>query len=71
MLPLDLAVLGAPGCLLQSSNEVAVPAIGAVSLPLPADPALAGLTLYTQGIAVEAGNQLSVSERGDILMGLK
>lgn len=71
MLPLDLAILGAPGCLLQSSNEVAVAAIGSVNLPLPLVPSLAGGTLYTQGIAVEAGNRLSVSERGDILMGLK
>jgi hypothetical protein len=57
-LPLDLAVYGMPGCRLLASADVSVllaTTSGAASLntPVPANPALAGMHLYVQGISFD------------------
>ncbi|MGA1608985.1 MAG: hypothetical protein ACO4CT_18505, partial [Planctomycetota bacterium] len=57
-LPLDLSVVGMPGCLLLTSSEQAVtlPNLGGratMSLSIPSDPVLLGSSLYFQGAALD------------------
>ena len=64
-LPLDLVILGAPGCLVQTSDEIQLFGIGAsnvVSYPLsiPNDPYFVGVSLYTQGLVFDAANALGL-----------
>ena len=60
-LPLDLAFLGAPGCQLLTSGELAFVQLAspsgeaAQSLPLPNNPALIGASVYAQWSVLEAG----------------
>ena len=50
-LPLSLASLGMPGCSLHASIDVAVPLTGgALTLQVPATPALAGQSLFEQAL---------------------
>ena len=57
LLPLDLGLLGAPGCNLYVSVDILVDTGGApsVTLPVPNDPVLVGGTLHWQGAAIEVG----------------
>lgn len=63
-LPADLGALGAPGCRILASAEVVLFAVtdaaGAtgVTLPIPVDPALAGLRLHAQAACATAANRL-------------
>ena len=69
-LPFDLKTLGAPGNFLNVSIDLAFPLIMRIgrggfearaALPIPNDPIVRGLTLYTQGIFVDtAANQLGL-----------
>jgi hypothetical protein len=58
-LPLDLALFGAPGCFVYTSNEVLIPGIpnagGAASLPvvIPNDPTLSGGVAHVQGFQID------------------
>ena len=59
-LPADLGPLGAPGCTVFASVEVAIPiptsgGTGQLSLPIPDDPSLAGLQIFNQGVVLEPG----------------
>jgi hypothetical protein len=56
--PLDLAILGAPGCSGHVSPDVLLTLNGAgnlasFTLPIPNDPALAGFLLYLQSLALD------------------
>ncbi len=54
-LPLDLTIIGAPGCNLLASFDVVVPAGNgslAVKVPMPTDPKLIGVKFYMQGYAI-------------------
>jgi len=63
-LPLDLAVLGAPGCLVYTSADVTTPTFTSgmlLPIPVPNLPLLIGRSLFAQGIAVDlAANRLGV-----------
>jgi hypothetical protein len=57
-LPLDLAASGMPGCFLRVSPDVSVPVLGAGGLgvfvlAVPSVPALAGMILHSQAIALD------------------
>jgi hypothetical protein len=57
-LPLDLAAFGAPGCLLRVSPDSMIFMQGAqnsvvFAMPIPADPTLAGMKVYTQAAALD------------------
>lgn len=60
-LPLPLDFLGATGCFLETSGEVAVPntatsnSIGTISLTVPDSPALVGVSLFCQSFAPAPG----------------
>ncbi len=62
MLPLDLGLLGAPGCTLWAGPEsLAVStfdAAGAITLPVPIPnhPSLQRVTVFAQGAAAAAGS---------------
>jgi hypothetical protein len=63
-LPFDLAILGAPGCLVRCNHRFLLASAAAgsgsgggtvgVSLPLPNDPALRGLVLFAQALVRDA-----------------
>lgn len=64
-LPLDLGVLGAPGCALRISPDVTVPVFNWTgyanwSLPIPNQPALTGLTFFQQAAAIDHSNALGL-----------
>lgn len=65
-LPLDLGVVGAPGCALQSAVEVSLPTVASgggllATMVLPADPAIVGRMLFAQGLLLDpAANALGV-----------
>jgi len=59
-LPLDLGFVGMPGCPLRTAPDVGFPmtrngATALWALPIPADPALAGLRFYNQALVFEPG----------------
>lgn len=66
-LPIDLGLLGAPGCLLRVSAEflIPVPNLGGtapLSLPIPDDTGLLGIRFYLQGwVADPTANALGVA----------
>jgi hypothetical protein len=77
-LPIDLGVLGAPGCLLASDPLAALTlpttAYGSASLALgiPLDPTLTGAVLYTQAVVLDAAANafgLVTSDVGAIIVG--
>lgn len=60
-LPLDLGVLGAPGCKLRISPDLTWPVFNWAgyanwALPIPNQPALVGLTFFQQAAAVDHSN---------------
>ncbi|MEZ5967172.1 MAG: hypothetical protein R3F56_25275 [Planctomycetota bacterium] len=63
-LPFDLAVLGAPGCLVYTSSDASTPPFtsGAMlPIPVPNAPLLIGRSLFAQALAVDtAANALGV-----------
>ena len=59
-LPLDLGVIGAPGCLLRTSLDVTLTATGTagsalLTIPIPNAPSLLCGRLYTQALGLDAG----------------
>ncbi len=58
--PLDLAVIGMPGCHLRVSAESLMTLIGAnnqatYDLSLPSNPSLVGVALYQQALVFDSG----------------
>jgi hypothetical protein len=70
-LPLDLAILGMPGCTgyVSADGSVLRPAAGGASwsLPLPNNPSLAGLRFYVQGVSLQQ-SPFTVSNAGEALI---
>jgi hypothetical protein len=75
-LPLDLGLIGMPGCLLQVSIDVTIPLInqgGWASLPLsiPYDYRLLGAPFFVQAFVLEPNGTSVVSNPGLCLIGAK
>lgn len=78
-LPLSLAPLGAPGCTLYTTPDLLLLAtnsagVGTLSLPIPADPALAGGMFFDQAWVFDASaNQLGLafSNLGEATIGVR
>jgi hypothetical protein len=57
-LPVDLGILGAPGCPARASLDVTLALVGAggvasFAMPIPNDPLLIGFTFYTQALVLD------------------
>ena len=69
-LPFDLGFFGSPGCSLLIGPLTLLPSAGPIALPLPTDPALAGLSVYLQALSVEVSGGLFTSEGVAVNFGL-
>lgn len=77
-LPLDLGVIGAPGCSIYTSVELSLQLIGAAgvapwTLPIPNLATLVGQSLFMQAIVIDPAVQAGfvVSDAGQAILGAK
>ena len=69
-LPLDLSIFGLAGCFLYNSADLLIPFIATqdglfgLPKPLPANPALAGMTTHYQAFLVDAIGAVVTSSNG-------